>query len=174
MIKSSKIILIGLPGSGKSTFGQALAMVLKAPFIDLDNYIEEKLKKTISTIFQEEGEGKFRELETYYLKEVLELYADFVLSTGGGTPCFNDNIELINRYGTSVFLDTPIQEINSRLQSAEVSKRPMFSNLEEAEITLKLKSLSVERFPFYKKAKIILSGEDISIEHFLAHWLHKK
>jgi len=159
-----KIILVGMPGSGKSTFGKKLAKDLNFVFIDLDMLIEKEMDKKISEIFQEQGEGAFRELETKYLEKVLAGMEGFVLSTGGGTPCFNDNMDLINKQGISVFLDVPLEEINIRLQRDQAGKRPLFAGLDEGEIILKLKNLMAIRAPYYEQAKIKLRGEDFSTE----------
>jgi shikimate kinase len=173
MVKSQKIIFIGLPGSGKSTLGRKISNLLGAPFIDLDEFIVDQVGQSIPEVFQELGEGGFRELESKFLKELLNLEGQIVISTGGGTPCFNDNIEIINTKGYSVFLDVPLSEITKRLDAEETSKRPLFANLEEGEMILKLKSLYIDRLPYYQQAKLIISGEDLSPEHFLAKWIHE-
>jgi shikimate kinase len=103
-----------------------------------------------------------------FLEKILEGNEGFVLSTGGGTPCFNDNMEIINQMGVSVYLDVTLDEINKRLMRDQTGKRPMFAGLDEGEITLKLKNLLLQRESFYLKSKIILSGEDISTEHLMS------
>lgn len=165
MRRPLKIIFVGLPGSGKSTFGSQIAQELNFDFIDLDQYIESKEERKISEIFEEEGEGGFRELETHYLQEVLQSTEGFVLSTGGGTPCFNDNMDLINQSGVSIYLDISMEEIYRRLSNAPKGVRPLFAGLGEGEVILKLKDLLASREPYYLQAKIKLSGEDISTEH---------
>ncbi|MGY6743159.1 MAG: shikimate kinase [Cecembia sp.] len=163
-----KIVLVGLPGSGKTTFGKALAKQLNFAFIDLDQVIEQETGNTISQIFEQEGEGRFRELESIYLKKVLEGIEGFILSTGGGTPCFNDNMELINEKGVSVYLDVSLEEIIRRLGKDAFGKRPMFTNLGDGEAILKLKNLLAARENYYMQAKIKLSGDDISTEQLLS------
>ncbi|WP_339863934.1 shikimate kinase [uncultured Algoriphagus sp.] len=164
MGKELKIVLVGLPGSGKSTFGRQLATVLEFPFYDLDQLIEERFQLKIPAIFTKYGEGKFREWETEVLQDFLNRNDSFVLASGGGCPCFNDNMDLINDKAVSVYLDVPLEEISMRLGLAKVHNRPMFSGLDQGEITLKLKSLLVDRDYFYRQAKIKLSGEDFSAE----------
>ena len=159
-----KIVLVGLPGSGKSTFGRKLAKQLTFEFIDLDHLIEKETHQKIPQIFQSVGEGGFREMETFHLKEVLNKDTGLVLSTGGGTPCFNDNMDLINKRAVSVYLDVALTELHSRLRTDSTGKRPMFAGLDEAEMILKLKNLFTQRISFYDQAKIKLSGEDISTE----------
>ncbi|MCL6259348.1 shikimate kinase [Aquiflexum sp. TKW24L] len=163
-----KIALVGMPGSGKSTFGRQIAKELNFGFIDLDHLIEKETGRKIKDIFGSEGEGKFRELETYYLEKTLNGREGIVLSTGGGTPCFNDNMEMINQKGVSVYLDVSLEEINKRLLKDQTGKRPMFAGLDQGEIILKLKNLFLQRESFYLKSKIILSGDDISTEHLMS------
>ncbi|AFL82828.1 shikimate kinase [Belliella baltica DSM 15883] len=159
-----KIVLIGMPGSGKSTFGRMVARELNFVFIDLDHLIEKGEGRLIKDIFEEEGEGKFREMETYYLNQALDNVEGFVLSTGGGTPCFNDNMDLINEKGISVFLDVPLEELQKRLTKDSASQRPLFFGMNTGEITLKLKDMMAIRGSYYDQAKIKLSGEDPSTE----------
>lgn len=165
-----KIVLIGLPGSGKSTFGLKLAQKLDFPFIDLDTYIEAQENATIPTIFYEQGEGAFRNMETKYLLELLQQEKAYVLSTGGGTPCFNDNMDWINSYAVSIYLDVPIDTIQQRLTVAE-GNRPLFSGLDRTEVKKKLEDLAQIRNSFFLQAKIKLSGEEISTEHVFSELL---
>lgn len=164
MSKDLKVVLVGLPGSGKSTFGRQLAAILNFPYYDLDSLIEGNYRMKIPEIFNELGEGKFREWETESLKKVLESQESYVLASGGGCPCFNDNMGLINEHAVSVYLDVPLEEISKRLGISKIQNRPMFQDLDLVEITLKLKSLLVDREYFYNQAKIKLSGEDFSAE----------
>lgn len=163
-----KIVLVGLPGAGKSTFGRQLARQLNFTFIDLDHLIEQETGKKISEIFEEEGEGRFRELESQYLSEVLEGIEGFVLSTGGGTPCFNDNMELINEKSVSVYLEVSLEELLRRLSKDQLGKRPMFAGLGQGEVILKLKNLLAAREGYYLQSKIKLSGDDLSTEHLMS------
>ena len=164
MTKLLKVVLVGLPGSGKSTFGRQLAKELDFPFLDLDHMIVERFQMTIPEIFSRHGEGKFRDWESLVLEEVLSQDASFILASGGGTPCFNDNMDLINSKAISVYVDVPLGTISRRLQSTKTQQRPLFQGLDQGEIALKLKSLLVSREYFYDQAKIKLSGEDFSAE----------
>ncbi|RIW17372.1 AAA family ATPase [Algoriphagus lacus] len=164
MSKNLKVVLVGLPGCGKSTFGRQLAQELKFPYLDLDIQVEEKFQQKIPEIFSIYGEGKFREWETETLSELLKRESSFVLATGGGAPCFNDNMDMINEAAISVYLDVPLDAISERLRVSKVQNRPMFQGLDQGEITLKLKSLLSQREYFYNQAKIKLSGEDFSAE----------
>jgi shikimate kinase len=164
MSKNLKVVLVGLPGSGKSTFGRQLAEELKFPFLDLDQQVEERYHMRIPEIFATLGEGRFRQWETDTLTDLLKRNTPFVLATGGGAPCFNDNMDLINSQSISVYLDVPLEAISDRLRTSKVQNRPMFQGLDQGEITLKLKSLLAERDFFYSQAKIKLSGDDFSAE----------
>lgn len=164
MSKNLKVVLVGMPGSGKSTFGRSLATTLKLPYYDLDHLIEERYKMKIPEIFSLSGEGKFRSWETETLELTLKKEESFILASGGGCPCFNDNMDFINQNAISVYLDVPLDEISARLGASKVHNRPMFHGLDQGEITLKLKSLLVQREHFYNQAKIKLSGEEFSAE----------
>lgn len=163
-MNNPKIILVGLPGSGKSTLGKALAVQLGFSFYDLDELIEQQEGMSVADIFFEKGEGYFRQAETRALEKNLNTKEASILATGGGAPCFNNNMDRINQYGISVFLDVPFGQILSRLTSGEVELRPLFHGLDTGEITAKLKDLYALRVHYYDQAKIKLSGEDISTE----------
>ncbi|GAB3646696.1 shikimate kinase [Echinicola sediminis] len=168
MIKHSKIVLVGMPGSGKSTLGKMSAKQLKFDFYDLDEEIVKEEGMEIPQIFMKKGEGYFRKLETKVLNQLLDRDSSFLLSTGGGAPCFNENMELINEKGISVFLEVSLSQILDRLTKAEAEKRPMFQGLDAGEIMLKLQNLMADRVGYYEKAKIKLSGDDISTEHLIS------
>ena len=159
-----KVVLIGLPGSGKSTFGRKLAKAAEVDFLDLDQLIELKEKRKIPEIFNQDGEETFRRIESKTLQEILDQEQSFVLASGGGCPCFNDNMSLIKEKSTSVYLDLPVESISSRLNNAQYQKRPMFEGMDKAQILAKVKQLKIEREPFYNLADIKLTGEDFSAE----------
>lgn len=168
---NSKIILVGLPGSGKSTIGKELANQLGFPFYDLDDLIEEKEGMSIADIFNKKGEEFFRELESKVLQENLRGKEAFILATGGGAPCFHDNMEKINQFAISIFLDVPLPQILARLTQGEIELRPLFHGLDIGEIRRKLKNLYTSRLQYYKQSKIKLSGEDISTELLMSELL---
>ena len=121
-----KFIIIGMPGSGKSTMAKFLSSQTLLSFYDLDLEIEKNEGKNINKIFREKNENYFREIETLTLKKIIKEKNNFILSTGGGTPCFNDNMNLINKYGISIFLDTSLDILEERI--ARNNKRPLFNS----------------------------------------------
>ena len=159
-----KIFLLGLPGSGKTTLGKELSELLRLDFVDLDLEIEKRAAKKIKEIFSDQGEGRFRELESAELKRWCTSQGGFVMATGGGTPCFFDNMEWINRAGTSVFLDVPIEELVTRMQRSSILERPLLASLPQDELKDNLGKKHTERLPFYRKAKVTISGETITAE----------
>ena len=147
----TRIFLIGYMGAGKTTLGRALAKELNIQFIDLDSYIEERLCKSVSQIFAEKGEAGFRDIERRMLHEAGE-FENVIISTGGGTPCFFDNIEYMNGQGTTVFLDVPIDRLFIRLSIAR-KKRPLIMNKSDEELRSFITEQLEKRLPHYSKAK---------------------
>lgn len=147
----TRIFLIGYMGAGKTTLGRALAKELNIQFIDLDSYIEERLCKTISQIFADKGESGFRDIERRMLHEVGE-FENVVISTGGGTPCFFDNVEYMNEQGATVFLDVPVERLFIRLRIAR-KKRPLIMEKNDDELRSFIIEQLDKRMPHYSKAK---------------------
>ncbi|MEM8938005.1 MAG: shikimate kinase [Bacteroidota bacterium] len=149
MVLNRKIFLVGLPGAGKTTLGMELAVYLGLRFVDLDQEIEKNTKQKIRSIFQEKGESYFRQLEYVHLRRVIDEIPEFVLATGGGTPCFFDNMHLMKNEGTTVFISTPIQLIKQRLQQDSI--RPLMQ-------TNSLEHLLKERKKWYQQAHCTISS----------------
>ena len=168
----TRIFLIGYMGAGKTTLGRALAQTLGLQFIDLDCYIEDRFRKTISQIFAEKGEEAFRDLERRMLHEVGE-FEDVIISTGGGTPCFFDNVEYMNAQGTTVFLDVPVERLFIRLSIAR-SKRPLIKDKNDDELRSFIVEQLGKRLPHYSKAQFTFEADkledkrqiDLSVEAF--------
>lgn len=152
-----RYFLVGLPGSGKSHWGKIWSEKIKIPYFDLDEIIENNEGYSISQIFELEGEDHFRHLESFYLNKLIDNYQAFIISTGGGTPCFNNNMDLLNNKGTTVYLNPPLEEIAKRVCKPGENKRPLFSQCKNnIEVLEKLKELHEKRFAYYHKANIHL------------------
>ncbi|WP_431165388.1 shikimate kinase [Tenacibaculum halocynthiae] len=149
-----RIIFLGYMASGKSTIGKIVAKKYNLPFIDLDDYIEKKEKKTVSEIFQSKGEIYFRKKENEYLKELVEAEDNFVLSLGGGTPCYGNNMDLIkeSKNTISFYLRASISTIINRLKS-EKEQRPLVANLKNDDLNEFVAKHLFERSYFYNQAK---------------------
>ena len=155
-----KIFLIGMMGSGKSYWAEKLKKKFKVPCYDLDALVEMMEERTISEIFEEDGEEAFRKLETKMLKLFVEK-KQFILSLGGGTPCFNDNMKWMNKTGITIWLDEPVEILAQRL-AKEKENRPLIKNMEDEEIKIFLTTKRKERIEFYSQAAFTLSGNEIT------------
>lgn len=156
-------------GSGKTTLGKDLANVLGLNFIDLDKFIEAKYFKTIPQIFAENGEDDFRKKENSCLKEVSE-FEDVVIATGGGVPCFFDNIDIMNHTGACIFLDISPNVLVDRLLKAG-NERPLVKGKSKEELTALVNEMLVNRRPFYLKSRYIISNDNITISDLLAQFM---
>lgn len=147
-------------GSGKSHWSEKLKKRFKVPCYDLDALIEMMEERTISEIFDEDGEEAFRKLETKMLKLFGEK-KQFILSVGGGTPCFNENMKWMNKTGITIWLDEPIETLAQRLIK-EKDHRPLIKNIPTDELAGFLSARLKERMVFYGHAAFTLSGDEIS------------
>jgi shikimate kinase len=157
------IFLVGLPGCGKSSLGKKLAHIFKYPFYDLDHLIENGEGAKITELFSIHGEEKFRMLENQYLQNIKDLN-QAIVATGGGTPCFHNNMEIINSLGISIFLDVAPKSIAQRLSENGIAKRPILKGKTREEITLTLEYLRLHRLPHYSQCHITLSNPDIQFQ----------
>tara|TARA_R110000868_G_scaffold1389_3_gene10683 strand:- start:3098 stop:3619 length:522 start_codon:yes stop_codon:yes gene_type:complete len=156
------VILIGYMASGKSTLGKYLAKKLHYNFIDLDLYIEAKEEMPIKNIFEKKGEIYFRKIESLSLIEILKNKNNIVLSLGGGTPCYSDNMDVIlkSKHVKSVYLKASIPSLVNRLKN-ETSKRPLISHLETEEQIIEFIGKHLfERTPFYNQAHLTIYTDD--------------
>ena len=159
----TRIFLIGYMGAGKTTLGKAFARAMGLTFVDLDWYIEERFHKTVSQLFAERGEEDFRELEKRMLHEVAE-FENVVISTGGGTPCFFDNMEYMNSMGDPVFLDVDVNVLFRRLKVAK-QQRPLLAQKNDEELMEFIVGALQKRMPFYAKAKHVFNAEKLEDRH---------
>lgn len=146
----TRILLVGFMAAGKTTLGKALAKDLGLQFVDLDLYIESRYHATVSQIFAERGEEGFRQIERNMLHEVAE-FEDVVIATGGGTPCFFDNMEYMNAQGTTVFLDASVDVIFTRLTIAR-TQRPLVAGKTDEELRSYITETLNRRLPYYSRA----------------------
>ena len=123
-----RVFLVGYMGVGKTTIGKILSKELDVEFIDLDKYIENRYRKTIQEIFSEKGEDKFRIIEREMLREV-STFQNVLISTGGGTPCFFDNMEVMNRRGITVYVKASVEQLVSRLVASKNVRPKPTSNI---------------------------------------------
>lgn len=160
-----RIYLIGMPGSGKSTLGISLANLMNYSFIDLDERIIEMEQMPISEVFSQKGEGYFRQVEQQALQNTFT-EENIIVATGGGTPCFFDNMEKINHNGISIFLNIPLNQLVVRLLPGKNKKqlRPLFTGKNKEQIIESLQAMWDKRLPYYQKAQIQLSLEDTKPE----------
>ena len=151
------IFLTGFMGSGKSTAGKALAPLLKTRCIDLDEYLEKKEGRTIPEIFESEGEAKFRELEKTYLHELIKLKDPHIISLGGGTVCFFDNLEKIKEKGIIIYIDVPVEVLAARIKESN-STRPLLKELSQEELIKNIEEILSVRKKFYEQAHLTVNG----------------
>ncbi|TDG37915.1 AAA family ATPase [Pedobacter changchengzhani] len=156
-----KVFLVGYMGCGKSTKAKQLANKLGCSLIDLDAEIVAETGKTISEYFSEYGEDGFRNYESELLKN-FDYPENCVIATGGGLPCFFDNMDWMNANGKTVYLDMEPAQLVSRLQKRE--KRPLIAGMDDAQLLAFIKVKLEERNPFYKKARVIVDAFDLDVE----------
>lgn len=149
------IFLVGMPASGKSTVGVELAKELDIEFIDLDKLIEYREGKTIPEIFQQQGEGHFRDREHFHLMQLLAENKKQVVATGGGTPCFNHNMAQMLAKGVVFYLSAAAEHLYAR-HASDVHERPLFAGLSELEVRDTMHSLFMEREAYFKQAHHVI------------------
>ncbi len=162
-----KIVLLGYMGSGKTTVGRQLAKELGLSFLDLDEYIEKREDAKISVIFAEKGEIQFRKKESAYLKEIFSKEYGFVLSIGGGTPCYADNMTVISEATDKVvYLKLTIDSLVARLKN-EKSDRPLIKNIPDQELTEFIGKHLFERSFYYSQAKFAFNCDDMKLNEIV-------
>lgn len=154
-----RIFLTGYMGAGKTTLGKAFARKLHIPFVDLDWYIEERFHKTVGELFAERGETGFRQLERTMLHEV-GAFEDVIISTGGGAPCFFDNMDFMNRSGKTVFLNVSPDVLFHRLRVAK-QQRPILQEKKDDELRDFIVQALEKRAPFYSQAQYTFNAGEL-------------
>ena len=146
-----RVIIIGYMGAGKTTLGKALSKELGIPFYDLDWYIESRMRRTVEQIFAENGEEGFRKIEYNMLHEVAE-FEDVIISCGGGTPCFFDNMDYLNQQGETIYLKATPEVLLGHLKMGKVV-RPLLKGKSQEEMKTFIEEQLEKREPFYNKAR---------------------
>lgn len=157
-----RVFLVGYMGAGKTTVGKDFSNLAGLSFVDLDCYIEGRYHKTVSQIFAEKGEDEFRKIERKMLHEVAE-FENILISTGGGTPCFFDNMEFMNTCGKTIYLDVSVEELAARLELCKHT-RPVLKDRSGDELRQFIAENLEKRLPFYQKASIVFEAEKMDTE----------
>ncbi|GAB4454116.1 MAG: shikimate kinase [Bacteroidales bacterium] len=158
-------------GSGKSTLGNQLAQLLHVDFFDLDKYIEHETHKSIQTIFETEGEEVFRKYESKYLKHIIAASSQAVISTGGGTPCFYDNLQIMQQNGIVIYLKQNTNTLAKRILTSK-TKRPLIKNMSEKELLKWIEDKLAERGIYYNQANLIIEAQNINAATLISYLEH--
>ena len=164
---NTRIYLMGYMGSGKSTLGKKIASAMDFQFIDLDKAIEENTHQTIAEIFNDFGEAHFRKLETKILKEVSKK-EQVVIALGGGTPCFNENMEIIKSTGLSVYIEIPPKGLLNRLEHSK-NIRPKIKEIKGQILLDYITKELTERELYYSQADLTVDGLNMNKNEFIAN-----
>ena len=160
-----RIVLVGYMGSGKSTLGKKLASKLRFSFYDTDQIIEEQYKISIYNFFEKYEEDVFRKIEYDVLKNAL-IHNNAVISTGGGTPCFRNNMDIINKNSYSVYIKMHIDSIETRLINSKKS-RPLLKDISQTNLKAFIEKQLLEREKYYNQANLIIKGEKLDINYLI-------
>lgn len=166
-----KIFLIGFMGSGKTHWGKLLSQKLNLPFFDLDALIEEREEKPIARIFAETGEEYFRMLEKDVLHLVTESHESFVMATGGGTPCFFNNIDYMKRQGTAVWINCFTETLYNRLVQQKAT-RPLIQAIPDEELKNFIIKKAADRKIFYQQAQVMVQDENLTLDGLIQTSFH--
>ena len=157
-----KVFLIGFMASGKTTLGGELAEIMGFKFLDLDDYIEVKQKKSIKLLFEIEGEEKFRVIENEALREVASMEGNLIVASGGGTSCFYNSIDYMNKEGITVYIKVEVAELVARLIDSK-KNRPLLWGKSREELNEYIIRVLEERKKYYEKAKITVEYPNLDI-----------
>jgi shikimate kinase len=151
------VILVGMPGSGKSSLGFYLSKLMWRPFIDTDNRIIMKMNKSIAQLFDEQGEDSFRQIEHGILSEVIASQSS-VISTGGGMPCFRDNMNIMNGCAVTVYLEVPADKLFEHLRTD--TRRPLIKGKTDDDLRTYINTALEQRLPYYTQADITVQSHN--------------
>lgn len=152
-------------GCGKSTLGRKLACYAGLQFIDMDHYIESRNCKTVPQIFAEEGEEAFRHKERKALEELSE-FTNVIIATGGGAPCFYDNMDLMNRTGKTIYLNIDPEILAERLIESK-NERPLIKGKSKEELVQYIATTLSQREKFYRKAQFQITEPDVDLDKLM-------
>lgn len=167
MINSKPVFLIGFMGSGKTTWGRKLALKTERVFIDLDEEIVSETGMPIPEYFAQHGEAAFRKLESHVLK-ALPLEQPSVVATGGGTPCFFDNMAWMNKTGKTIYLCLPPKALWSRLMQTDIAARPALRGLSGKELLDDITEKLAERTPHYQQATHVVDQISLRLDDLIS------
>lgn len=157
-----KLFLVGYMGCGKSSLGKKIAKAMGMRFIDTDAEVESREGATIADIFHYEGEEYFRKSERYIIEELAASDEDMVISTGGGVPLWEDNMEVMNQSGVTLYLKRTAEQIASRLSPHGREKRPKLRGLNDEELVAFMRENMAQREPYYCKATLTIDCTPMS------------
>ena len=166
-----KIYLIGIMGSGKTHWGRLLSEKLGIPFFDLDEEIVGQAGKPITEIFATAGEEQFRVMESDILHQLSESNDRFIMACGGGTPCYFNNIDYMNQAGTSVWINTPVETLFSRLVNQK-SKRPLIRDLSDDQLRGFISKKFSDRRMYYEQAELVVDEEPVELDKLIETIFH--
>lgn len=158
-------------GAGKSFWGRKLSEKLGIRFFDLDEQVAEHAGKSIVDIFEEDGEEKFRLLEKEVLHIITESHDSFVMACGGGTPCYFNNIEYMNRTGTTVWINTAFDVLFQRLMD-EREKRPLIREFSEVQLKNYIARKFADRRIYYEQANVFVDEQPLELDHLIQKVFH--
>lgn len=166
-----KIFLIGFMGSGKTHWGRLLSQKLNLPFFDLDEQVVSHEEKPINEIFAENGEEYFRLVEKDMLHIITESHDSFIMACGGGSPCYFKNIDYMNRSGTTVWINTPVETIFQRL-IGEKDKRPLIRSLPDDQLRGFIIRKFADRKIYYEQASVVVDDESLQLDQLIEKVFH--
>jgi len=158
-------------GSGKTHWGRLLSQKLSIPFFDLDEQVTEHSGKSIVDIFNSEGEESFRLQETDVLHIITESHDSFVMACGGGSPCYFNNIDYMNRAGTTVWINTALPVLFQRLV-AEKDRRPLIKGLSDEQLKKFISKKFADRKIYYEQADVMIDEEPVETEKLIEKIFH--